>query len=202
MGMVQAGRRLTAENWAAVALEALGEGGLAAVAVEPLAVRLGATKGSFYWHFPTRDALVAAALALWEQQSTEAKIAMLDAEPDPVARLRMLFTQASQRAGRDPIEINIRAASNHALVAPVLRRVMERRIGYVIGLFEQIGYSHPESVRRGMFGYAAYIGHSEMTARLPGVLPIDSAGGLAAYVESVLDLLLCDRPDQQRATPS
>lgn len=202
MEMVQGDRRLTAEDWAAVALEALGEGGLAAVAVEPLAVRLGVTKGSFYWHFSNRDALVAAALARWEHQSTEAKIAVLDVEPDPVARLRMLFTQGSQRAGRDPIEVNIRAASSHALVAPVLRRVMERRIGYVIGLFEQIGYSHAESVNRGIFGYAAHVGHSEVTARLPGVLPIDGAGGLAAYVESVLDLLLRDRPDQQRATPS
>jgi hypothetical protein len=145
---------------------------------------------------------VAAALALWERQSTEAKITELDAEPDPVARLRTLFTQVSQRAGRDPIEINIRAASNHAVVAPVLLRVMQRRIGYVIGLFEQIGYSHTESVRRGIFGFAAYIGHSELTANLPSVLPIDDAGGLAAYVESVLDLLLCDRPDQQQATAS
>ena len=30
------------------------------MAVEPLAKRLGATKGSFYWHFDNRDALIAA----------------------------------------------------------------------------------------------------------------------------------------------
>jgi hypothetical protein len=35
---------------------------------------------------------VAAALALWERRSTEAKITELDAEPDPLARLRTLFT--------------------------------------------------------------------------------------------------------------
>src|SRR5436190_23787150 len=99
MVVAQGRSRLAAADWAAAALEAFGEGGLAAVAVEPLAVRLGATKGSFYWHFANREALVTAALALWEQRSTEAKIFALDAEPDPVARLRMLFLQASERAG-------------------------------------------------------------------------------------------------------
>ncbi|WP_412543871.1 TetR/AcrR family transcriptional regulator [Longispora sp. K20-0274] len=63
--MVRQRRRLTAEDWAEAALLAFAEGGLAAVAVEPIATRLGATKGSFYWHFPHRDALVVAALALW-----------------------------------------------------------------------------------------------------------------------------------------
>jgi AcrR family transcriptional regulator len=129
-------RRLYAGDWAAAALDALAEGGLAAVAVEPLAVRLGVTKGSFYSHFPNRETLVAAALSLWEQQSTEATISTLEAEPDPIARLRMLFTRASERVGRDPIEINLRAAAGHELVAPVMRRVMNRRITYTIALFE------------------------------------------------------------------
>jgi hypothetical protein len=45
-----------------------------------------------------------------------------------------------------------------------------------------------------MLAFTAYVGHSELTARLPDTLPIDSAGGLGAYVDSVLDLLLHDAP--------
>ncbi|MBP8098362.1 MAG: helix-turn-helix transcriptional regulator, partial [Arenimonas sp.] len=54
--------RLSAEDWARAALDVIAEQGLAAVAVEPLARRLGVTKGSFYWHFPSREALLVAAL--------------------------------------------------------------------------------------------------------------------------------------------
>src|SRR5262249_59889731 len=51
---LQARTRLSRQAWVDAALEALGEGGLASVAVVPLAERLGATKGSFYWHFRNR----------------------------------------------------------------------------------------------------------------------------------------------------
>ena len=54
---------LTAERWAEAALDAMAQGGLNAVAVEPIARQLGVTKGSFYWHFTNRGSLVAAALA-------------------------------------------------------------------------------------------------------------------------------------------
>ena len=63
--------RLSAEDWAQAALDLIAEQGVAAVAVEPLARRLGVTKGSFYWHFPSRDALLQAALERWEANEQE-----------------------------------------------------------------------------------------------------------------------------------
>src|SRR5215469_32898 len=63
-------RRLTRDDWITAALGAIADGGLAAVGVEPLAVRLGATKGSFYWHFENRDALLEAAVRRWEKETT------------------------------------------------------------------------------------------------------------------------------------
>ena len=44
---------LTAADWEREALEMIGERGVGALAVEPLARRMGITKGSFYWHLPT-----------------------------------------------------------------------------------------------------------------------------------------------------
>jgi AcrR family transcriptional regulator len=194
MAMVQGRRRLTAEDWAVAALTALGEGGLAAVAVEPLAARLGATKGSFYWHFPNREALIAAALSLWEARFTEATIAALAAESDARARLRALFIQVTGQAGQHRVEVNLMAAADHELVEPVLRRVVKRRIAYVVGLFEEIGFTKAEAGRRGALAYSAYVGHDELAGRLPGVLPIEGRARLRAYVDSVLDILLSGAP--------
>src|SRR5580698_4207172 len=59
-------RTLTRADWIGTAVEALARDGLRAVAVEPLAERLGATKGSFYWHFRDRNALLQAAVEHWE----------------------------------------------------------------------------------------------------------------------------------------
>ncbi len=54
--------RLDADAWIAAAFDALAEGGIDAVRVEPLATALGITKGSFYWHFADRRALLDAML--------------------------------------------------------------------------------------------------------------------------------------------
>ena len=59
--------RLDAAAWIAAAFDALAEGGIDAVRVEPLAKALGITKGSFYWHFADRRALLDAMLDAWAQ---------------------------------------------------------------------------------------------------------------------------------------
>src|SRR6187551_1541614 len=83
--------RLSAEDWAQAALDLIAEQGVAAVAVEPLARRLGVTKGSFYWHFPSREALLVAALERWEKMEQELLFGELEPITDPRARLRALF---------------------------------------------------------------------------------------------------------------
>src|ERR1700760_2779343 len=81
--------RLTTDDWAAAALDALLSEGPAGVAVQPLARRLGATKGSFYWHFRSRDDLLRAALARWEATATEAGIESTEAaSADPREKAR------------------------------------------------------------------------------------------------------------------
>ena len=87
--------RLSADDWAREALDQIAEQGVASVAVEPLARRLGVTKGSFYWHFPSRDALLQAALERWERDEQTAYGA-LEAIDDATERLRTLFRLIAQ----------------------------------------------------------------------------------------------------------
>ncbi|MBG6134256.1 TetR/AcrR family transcriptional regulator [Longispora fulva] len=187
--MVQERRRLTADDWADAALAVLAEHGLAAVAVEPLAHRLRATKGSFYWHFPNRPALVAAALARWEHRYTESVIEGLRAEPDPAARLRALFRSATPVAEYHRVEVNVLAAATDPQVAPVLARVAARRLGYLVHLFAELGFTPARAHQRGLLAYATYVGHAELSTRLPRTFPGDAAD-VESYIDEVLAVLL------------
>ncbi|WP_329467994.1 TetR/AcrR family transcriptional regulator [Streptomyces sp. NBC_01431] len=178
-------RRLTADDWADAALAALGERGLAGVAVEPLATRLGTTKGSFYWHFANRDALVVAALARWEEVATERIItAMEAAEPDPAARLDALLRAAAASASQNPLDVRLLAAGDHPEVAAALARVTERRVGYIAHLFELLGFPPAQAHHRGFLAYTSYLGHAQLAHATPGAVPADPE-----YLEAVATLL-------------
>ncbi|MGW4940697.1 TetR/AcrR family transcriptional regulator [Actinoplanes sp. NPDC004185] len=183
--------RLTADDWTSAALEAMAGGGLAAVAVEPLAARLGATKGSFYWHFANRDALIEAAVLRWERDHTEAVIGLVDAEPDPLDRLRLLIglvLNSTVRPEDGSIELAMLATAGHPHVAPVLARVTERRVAYTAGLFAALGWPAAEARRRGLLAVTAYLGYAQMAHVASGSLPREEADR-RRYVDQVVRLL-------------
>jgi AcrR family transcriptional regulator len=187
---VQAQKRLSRESWVQAALEAIAEGGLAAVAVVPLAKRLGATKGSFYWHFSNREELVAAALAEWEHSHTAAVIAEIEAvsSEGPLQQLRLLFKRVTELAARDRIELALLATADHPAVQPVLDRVTRRRVEFAARLFRQLGFSPAEARRRALLAYSAYLGHAQLVHATPDVLPRTQAAR-RAYFDDVLAAL-------------
>lgn len=164
-------RRLSREDWTQAALDAIGEDGLAGVAVEPLAARLGATKGSFYWHFTNRRALVEAALDRWEREHTEAVITEADREPEPRARLRRLLGLVMRLTRSDRVELALLADADDALVAPVLQRVTERRVQYVASLYEDLGQSPTEARGWAVIAVSAYLGQAQLAHATPALLP-------------------------------
>jgi AcrR family transcriptional regulator len=191
MGMVRAGNRLTADDWADAALEALESGGLAAVAVEPLARRLGATKGSFYWHFKNRDALIEAAVLRWERRGTEEVIADIEAVPadEPVERLRRLFERVIEHGTSHRIEMVLASSVDHPLIAPVLERIGERRIDYVAELFEATGLAPEPARMRAVVCVSVYYGMTHLSRIAADTLPRTRAER-RALVDATLDGLL------------
>jgi len=169
MVMAEARVRRTPEDWARAALEAIGEGGLTAVAVEALAPRVGASKGSFYWHFADRAALVDAALSLWEEVATEAVIREHEAVADPRARLRGLLGTAFGSGGR--VDAALLAHARHAQVAPVLARVTARRIAFVVAALRDLGLPADRARHRALTGYAAFLGSAAIGQAAPDELP-------------------------------
>lgn len=153
---------LSRNDWTEAALAALGEQGLSAVAVEPLARRLGATKGSFYWHFSDRNDLIAATLALWEEQDTDQVIAEIEAIDDAHARLVTLMRFAYAEATGPDAHFGVLAAASDPRVRPVLERVTEKRLAFVERLYRELGLRGEEAARRAHLAYALYVGIGQL----------------------------------------
>ncbi|GAA2984483.1 transcriptional regulator, TetR family [Actinokineospora diospyrosa] len=183
--------RRTRDDWTAVALAALAEGGLAAVAVEPLAARAGATKGSVYWHFPTRDALVEATLARWELEHTEAVIAHAEQGATPPERLRRLIGAVLHPERGIDIEMALHASLGDPLVAAAVARVGQRRMDYVVTLFTELGFTKTQARRRAVTAYAVYLGQAQLHRTNPDVAPSTPAAK-RAYMADVMGVLLAD----------
>lgn len=181
-------RRLAKDDWTRAALAALGEGGLAAVAIEPLAARLGATKGSAYWHFPSREALVRAALERWEAEQTEAVIARVEVAGGPREQLRLLFVAAFANDDASRVQLALHAAAADSVVAPVLARVTERRIAYLTTLYAKVGFPPEDAARRATLAYTTYLGTIQLRRSVPSTLPAD-AEGWRAYLDDAMRAL-------------
>lgn len=169
--------RLGREAWIEAGLALLAEQGVAAVGVEPLAVRLGVTKGSFYWHFRNRAELLSVLRQEWELRSTEAFIARVDQVGGaPAERLRALLLLTAEAP--KPLERAVRAWA--ALDPETARRVAavdERRTTFVAALLGEIGHRPDAAVALArlivcfvvgetMRGLCAEIDHREIYARL------------------------------------
>lgn len=180
--------RLSAEHWAQAALDLIAEQGVAAVAVEPLARRLGVTKGSFYWHFPSRDALLAAALERWESVEQETVFGQLEAVSDPRSRLRALFQLVAHEVKPHKIYSELLKALDHPAVGPVIGRVSQRRLEYLAASFRQTGLVRTDAQHRARLAYAAYVGFLQLRLQLHH--PRLAHDEFEAYVEHVMDTLI------------
>ncbi|WP_141981448.1 TetR/AcrR family transcriptional regulator [Saccharothrix saharensis] len=178
--------RRTRDDWTEVALRALAEGGVAAVAVEPLAARIGATKGSAYWHFPNREALLKATLERWEREHTEAVTELVEAASGPLEKLRLLFATVLEDVGHSAVELAMLAAKDDPAVAPVLGRVTERRVACLEELFAGLGFAADVARRRAVLAHSVYLGQAQLLSAAPDVV-----AARRALVEETLTAVLC-----------
>jgi len=157
---------LTRDAWTDAALAVLTEAGLDAVRVERLARRLRVTKGSFYWHFRYRPALLDAMVARWEHVATQAIVDEVDAHGgSPAERLRRLFAIAL-RVRPIPLDAAVRQwAGQDPRVRRAVVRVDERRMGYLRHLFEGVGLAAGEAHARSFMAYSLLFGDHFIAAR-------------------------------------
>jgi AcrR family transcriptional regulator len=175
-------------DWVRAAMAAIVEGGVASVAVEPLAAKLGTTKGSFYHHFANRDALIVAALEDWERHQTEAVIARMGLIPDPAERLRAIVAAAIADRDGSERDAALVASATHPLVKPVVARVTERRLNYMTQVCVETGLPPEQARRRVLLIYASYLGLFDYLR--VGLGEALDANELRAYTQELLDALV------------
>jgi AcrR family transcriptional regulator len=185
-------QRLGKIDWINAGYRALVAGGAAALRVEPVARSLGATKGSFYWHFAGPDDWREAMLDHWQDRGFAEIVTHLSALPAGAARLRALVGIALN-TGRDPAhggpdaELALRDWGRFdAKVAAAVHRVDAQRTAYVMDELRVAGVGQPETAA--CLFYAAYLG-----TRLQN-LPTDAAVMALHHLMDLLGLPLRGRP--------
>ena len=147
-------------RWVEEGLRALAAGGPDAVRIEPLAQALGVTKGGFYWHFADRRALLDELLDAWERANLDDVIERVERDGgDARTRLRRLFALAFSGPGPLRTDRAVRDwARRDEAVAERVRRVDNRRMAYLRGLFGAIGADPADAEARSLLALSLWIG--------------------------------------------
>jgi AcrR family transcriptional regulator len=166
-GQSRASESLTRDDWIAAAWEMLGESGVEGVRVEPLAKRLGVTKGSFYWHFKGRqdllDALVDRWFTIWDRQTSPE----METASDPADRIWALFRSVIGRATRGQT-VSLRMWSHHD--PEIAKRIEERdrqRLAFLTEQLVAIGFAEGEARVRGQVYQTLMTGEYLRSGGLP-----------------------------------
>ncbi|GMR15400.1 MAG: TetR/AcrR family transcriptional regulator [Gammaproteobacteria bacterium] len=166
----------------------IAERGIRAVAVESLARRMGVTKGSFYWHFPNRNALLEQSLLRWEKHDEANLQVFLGAIADPRDRLRSFFRRTGREKLTHKVYSALCSAADHPLVEPLLERVAGRRMQHIEAAFAEIGFGSAEASHRARLTYSAYLGFLQLQRQHQA--PNLSSGEFEAYMTHVIATLI------------
>jgi AcrR family transcriptional regulator len=71
-------QRLSKSNWTDASISTLLDEGIDAVQITRLARKLGVSRGSFYWHFEDRPALLKAMVDVWRERNSDSVMQALD----------------------------------------------------------------------------------------------------------------------------
>src|SRR5574343_839698 len=158
--------QLDPDRWVEVAIDLLAKEGVSGVRVEVLAKRCGVTKGSFYWHFKDRQALLDAVLEQWKLgriRDIEKTTAVTPGnERDQLHYAIEVYGASRNRKGMS-IELAVRDWARHdPQAAAIVEAVDLYRLECTHRLFVTAGMSDAEAKSRSLLLYACVFGLSMM----------------------------------------
>src|SRR5574343_799088 len=158
--------QLAPEQWVEAAIDVLAREGITGLRIETLAKKCGVTKGSFYWHFRDRQALLDAVLQFWKEgriRDIEKTTAGLPgAEVEQLNHVIEVYGANRNRKGM-AIELAVRDWARHdAQAAAVVEAVDLYRLECTQRLFIAKGMSAADAKSRSLLLYACVFGLSLM----------------------------------------
>ncbi|MEZ5798393.1 MAG: TetR/AcrR family transcriptional regulator [Paracoccaceae bacterium] len=181
--------RLHRTDWVLAGFRALVAGGPEAIRVEPIARDLGATKGSFYWHFKDLRELRQTMLDAWEAlASTEITAAVRRSGLGPRDRVMLLADRVSAlpeaEAGGLAVEPALRDwGRTDPMARSVLERVDAQRLADLGDFLGAAGLDRDAAAEGALRFYAAVIGLENLRI----TCGIDMRAPLRAVARAILE---------------
>lgn len=152
---------LTREDWIESAQRILIKGGIDSVRVDNLAKELAITRGSFYYHFKSRDELLQSLLANWRARATENIILQLgNTQHSAFEKLKHLLSlpfRGNAAKETAAFEVGIRSWARHDTMArQAIDEIDKLRLHFIENLLLQMGHTE-ESANDTAFLIYAYL---------------------------------------------
>jgi AcrR family transcriptional regulator len=134
-------KRVSKDEWLAVALEVLEESGVESVKIDRLARRVGVAKSGFYWHFRDRQELLDAMLEFWVREYTAVVAKSPGINTMPPAERLLAINEAVLDFDLNRYDLAIAAwARFDENVAEQLRHSTDMRMEIVGKAFRELGF--------------------------------------------------------------
>jgi AcrR family transcriptional regulator len=153
--------RLSSEDWIEAALSVLVQDGIEAVQITTLARQLQVTRGSFYWHFDSREALLDALIAEWRARNTGVMVEAIADTPSLDDGILALFAVWVDHTRFDPaLDQAIRYWARHdEALRKTVKAEDSARVAAIAGFFTRHGFHQPEAFIRARVIYFTQISY-------------------------------------------
>lgn len=189
-------KRLTPLNWISAAAEMLLERGVEEVKVDRLAKKIGVTRGSFYWHFKSRNELMERILAEWgkiHDEFIEGWTSETEGPPeDRLWKLMTLRVTQDEEFRIPEWQAALRIwAKKSEKVAAMYKRQAEELFAAMVGIFSELGFSGDEAMSRAHVVQLFFESDGFFVGRTGA-----SRQERMHYARKFFNLLLTDRPEK------
>jgi len=175
---------LQPNDWIQAAFSRLSAQGVEAVRVEILARDLGATKGSFYWHFKDREDLLSRMLLQWEEEEMQWLEGARETDSGAATRWAR-FVERSANSERARLEVSFRAwARRDERIASHVAVIEAKRQAHIVSVLREIGFTPSSAERWSEVALLVYLGWMDRATRDAGFQL--SGRGLGEYLSDLI----------------